>query len=86
MISYKKGYTSPMTPLNSLDVLIIVSTVVIAGVGLYLIIILHRLAHMSRVADRFAHTVEKFQDAFSIIDKIPTDIVRRVTDHLPRKK
>lgn len=75
-----------MTPLNSLDVLIIVSTVVIAGVGLYLIIILHRLAHMSRVADRFAHTVEKFQDAFSIIDKIPTDIVRRVTDHLPRKK
>ena len=75
-----------MTPLNSLDVLIIVSTVVIAGVGLYLIIILHRLAHMSRVADRFAQTVEKFQDAFAIIDKIPTDIVRRVTDHLPSKK
>ena len=75
-----------MTPLNSLDVLIIVSTVVIAGVGLYLIIILHRLAHMSRVADRFAQTVEKFQDAFAIIDKIPTDIVRRVTDHLPSNK
>jgi len=75
-----------MTPLNSLDVLIIVSTIVIAGVGLYLIIILRRFAHMSRVADRFAHTVEKFQDAFSIIDKIPTDIVRRVTDHLPSKK
>jgi hypothetical protein len=52
----------------------------------YLAIILHRFAHMSRVADRFARTIERFQDAFAIIDKIPTDIVRRVTDHLPSKK
>ena len=75
-----------LTTLTTLDILYIVSSIVIAGVGLYLIIILRRFAHMSRVADRFAHTVEKFQDAFSIIDKIPTDIVRRVTDHLPSKK
>ena len=51
-----------MTPLTSLDVLIIVSTIVIAGVGVYLIVILRRFAHMSRVADRFAQTIEKFQD------------------------
>lgn len=75
-----------LTTLTTLDILYIVSSIVIAGVGLYLIIILRRFAHMSRVADRFAHTIEKFQDAFSIIDKIPTDIVRRVTDHLPSKK
>lgn len=75
-----------LTPLTSLDVLIMVSTLVIAVAGFYLIIILHRVAHMSRVADRFANTVEKFQDAFAIFDKIPTDIVRRVTDTLSRKK
>lgn len=75
-----------MTPLTSLDVLIIVSTIVIAGVGAYLIVILHRFAHMSRVADRFAHTIEKFQDAFAILDRIPTEMIRRVTDSLPRKK
>lgn len=75
-----------MNALTTLDILYIVSSIVIAGVGFYLILILHRVSHMSRVADRFAHTVEKFQDAFSIIDKIPTDIVRRITDHLPSKK
>lgn len=75
-----------MTPITTLDVLIIVSTVVIAWVGVYLIIILRRFAHMSRVADRFAHTVEKFQDAFAIIDRIPTEMIRRMTDKLPRKK
>ena len=75
-----------LTQLTTLDVFIIVSTIVIAGVGAYLVVILHRFAHMSRVADRFAHTIERFQDAFAIIDKIPTDIVRRVTDHLPSKK
>lgn len=75
-----------LTTLTTLDVLLIVSTIVIAGVGMYAIIILRRFAHMSRVADRFAHTIERFQDAFAIIDKIPTDIVRRVTDHLPSKK
>lgn len=75
-----------MTPITTLDVLIIVSTVVIAWVGVYLIIILRRFAHMSRVADRFAHTVEKFQDAFAIVDRIPTEMIRRMTDKLPRKK
>lgn len=75
-----------MTPLTPLDVLTIVSTIVIAGVGTYLMVILHRFAHISRVADRFAHTVEKFQDAFAILDRIPTEMIRRVTDSLPRKK
>lgn len=75
-----------MTPITTLDVLIIVSTVVIAWAGGYLIIILHRFAHMSRVADRFARTVEKFQDAFAIIDRIPTEMIRRVTDKFPRNK
>lgn len=75
-----------LTQLTTLDILVIVSTIVIAGVGIYLVIILHRFAHISRVVDRFAHTIERFQDAFAIIDKIPTDIVRRVTDHLPSKK
>lgn len=75
-----------MTILTTLDVLIIVSTLVIAGVGVYLILILRRFAHMSRVADRFAHTIEKFQDAFSIIDRIPTEIIRRVTDKFPKRK
>jgi len=41
---------------------------------------------MSRVADRFARTVEKFQDAFAIIDRIPTEMIRRVTDKFPRNK
>ncbi len=75
-----------MISLTTLDILLIVSTVVIACVGVYLIVILHRFAHMSRVADRFAHTVEKFQDAFAILDRIPTEMIRRVTDHLPSKK
>ena len=75
-----------MTPLTSLDVLIIVSTIVIAGVGVYLIVILRRFAHMSRVADRFANTIEKFQDAFAIFDKIPTDMIRRAKDALSHKK
>lgn len=75
-----------MTPLNSLDVLIIVSTIVIAGAGIYLILILRRFAHMSRVADRFAQTIEKFQDAFAIIEHIPTDMIRRVTDKFPKNK
>mgnify|MGYP001015546943 CR=1 FL=1 len=75
-----------LTALTTLDILIIVSTIVIGIIGFYLMIILHRFAHMSRVADRFAKTVERFQDAFSIIEKIPTDIVRRVTDHLPSNK
>lgn len=75
-----------MIPLTTLDILLVVSTVVIACVGVYLIVILHRVAHMSRVADRFAHTIEKFQDAFAILDRIPTEMIRRVTDHLPSKK
>lgn len=75
-----------LTTLNSLDILIIVSTIVIACVWLYLTLILHRVFHMSRVADRFAKTIERFQDIFSIIDRIPTDIVRKVTDNLPHKK
>jgi len=83
---FKGSILVSMTPLTSLDVLIIVSTIVIAGVGVYLILILRRFAHMSRVADRFAHTIEKFQDAFAIIDRIPTEMIRRVTDNLPRKK
>ncbi len=74
------------TSLTVLDILIIVSTVVVAVLGVYLAIILHRFAHMSRVADRFAHTVERFQDAFAIIDRIPTDMIRRVTDKFPHKK
>lgn len=75
-----------MTPITTLDVLIIVSTVVIAWTGVYLIVILRRFAHMSRVADRFAHTIEKFQDAFAIIDRIPTEMIRRMTDKFPKKK
>jgi hypothetical protein len=74
------------TTLTTLDVLIVVSTIVIGIVGFYLMVILHRFAHMSRVADRFAKTLERFQDAFSIIEKIPTDIVRRITDHIPSNK
>jgi len=75
-----------MTPLTTLDILIVVSTIVIAGAGIYLIMILRRFAHMSRVADRFAHTIEKFQDAFAIIDRIPTEMIRRVTDKFPKSK
>ncbi len=75
-----------MNPLSTLDVLIIVSTVVIACVGVYLVIILHRVSHMTRVADRFAQTVEKFQDVFAIIDDIPTNIIRKITDSIPKKK
>jgi|GEM_PF-1017783 len=73
-----------MTILSSLDILIIVSTLVIACVGIYLVIILHRVSHMTRVADRFAQTVEKFQDIFAIIDDIPTNIIRKITDSLPK--
>ncbi len=75
-----------MTILSPLDILAIVSTLVIACVGVYLIMILHRVAHMTRVADRFAHTVEKFQDVFAIMDDIPTNIIRKVTDSIPKKK
>ncbi len=75
-----------MTPLSSLDILIIVSTLVIACSGVYLVIILHRVSHITRVADRFAQTIEKFQDVFAIIDDIPTSIIRKITDSLPKKK
>lgn len=75
-----------MTPLTLLDVLIVVSAIVIAGAGLFLILILRRVAHISKVFDRFAQTIEKFQDALSILDKIPTSMVRHITDKLPRKK
>lgn len=75
-----------MIPLTTLDVLTIVATIVIAGTGFYLILILRRFSHMSRVADRFAHTIEKFQDAFAIIDRIPTEMIRRVTDKIPKHK
>ena len=75
-----------MTILSTLDILIIVSTLVIACVGVYLVIILHRVSHMTRVADRFAQTVEKFQDVFAIIDDIPTNIIRKITDSIPKKK
>ncbi len=74
-----------MTTLTTLDILIIVSTLVIAGIGAYLVIILHRFAHMSRVADRFAKMIEKFQDALAIIEKVPTDMVRKITDKIPKK-
>jgi flagellar basal body-associated protein FliL len=75
-----------MTPLSPLDILIIVSTLVIACVGVYLIIILSRVSHMTRVADRFAQTIEKFQDVFAIIDDIPTNIIRKITDSFPKNK
>lgn len=75
-----------MTSLNPLDIFYIVSTVVIACVGVYLVIILHRVSHMTRVADRFAQTVEKFQDVFAIIDDIPTNIIRKITDSIPKTK
>jgi hypothetical protein len=41
---------------------------------------------MTRVADRFAQTIEKFQDVFAIIDDIPTNIIRKITDTFPKKK
>ena len=75
-----------MIPLTTLDILTIVSTIVIAGIGTYLMIILHHVMHMVRVADRFARLVEKFQDAFAIVEKIPTDFIRHMTDHLSFKK
>ncbi|MFA6080489.1 MAG: hypothetical protein WC753_03350 [Candidatus Gracilibacteria bacterium] len=75
-----------MTILSSLDILAIVSTLVIACVGVYLVIILHRVAHMTRVADRFAQTVEKFQDVFAIVDDIPTNMIRKITDSFPKSK
>ena len=75
-----------LTPLTTLDILFVVCSIVIAGTGFYIIIILHRVSHMTKVADRFANTVEKFQDAFAIFDKIPTDMIRRAKDALSRKK
>lgn len=75
-----------MTSLNPLDIFYIVSSIVVGCAGIYLIIILHRVSHMTRVADRFAQTVEKFQDVFAIIDDIPTNIIRKITDSLPKTK
>ena len=75
-----------MTILTTLDVLIIVSTLVIAGAGVYLILIMRRLSHMMKVADRFALTLEKLQDALSVLDRIPTNMVRRITERFTKKK
>jgi uncharacterized protein YoxC len=82
----EKSYNAVMIPLSTLDILIITSTIFIAIIGVYLTIILHRVAHMTQVADRVAHTVEKFQDLFSVIDRVPTDIIKRITNVLPKKK
>lgn len=68
-----------MTVLSSLDLLLIVSTIVIAVSGIYTVVILHRVAHMMYVADRFAQTIEKFQDIFAIVDNIPTNIIRKMS-------
>ena len=75
-----------MTILTPLDIFYIVSSIVVAWAGVYLIIILSRVSHMTRVADRFAQTVEKFQDVFAIVDEIPTNIIRKITDSLPKSK
>lgn len=75
-----------VSQLSSVDILVIVTTLVVACVGFYLVIILHRVAHMTKVADRCAHTVEKFQDLFSVLERIPTDMIRKISDSLPRKK
>lgn len=74
-----------MSPLNSLDIFYITSSIVIGCVGVYLIIILHRVAHITHVADRFAKTIEKFQDVFAILDEVPTNIIRKITQSLPKK-
>lgn len=75
-----------MSPLNSLDIFYITSSIIVGCAGVYLIIILHRVAHITSVADRFARTVEKFQDIFAIIDEVPTNIIRKITESLPKTK
>ena len=75
-----------MTSLTPLDIFLIVSTVVVAIVGIYLVIILHRVTRATKVMDRVTMTAMKFQDAFAIVEKIPANIVHKVTDSLPSKK
>jgi len=75
-----------MTILTPQDIFYIVSAIVVAWTGVYLIIILSRVSHMTRIADRFARTIEKFQDVFAIVDQIPTNIIRKVTDSLLKSK
>lgn len=84
--SFMLNTVSTLNALTSLDILLIVTTVVVACAGVFLIVILKRVAHIVSVADRFATTVEKFQDLFTVIERIPAEMIRKISDRLPRNK
>ena len=69
-----------------IDLLIIVSTAVIAIVGIMLTIVLVRVFHTLGTVNRASDVAEKVMDACAILDKVPLKNIRKVTDKIPIKK
>lgn len=69
--------------LDTLDVFLIVCTVVVAIVGVYLIFTLKRVNHITKVADDLATVVENVTTSLNILEKIPLESIQKVVEKIP---
>lgn len=74
-----------MDALTTLDIFLIVASIVVALVGIYLVAILSRVSHISKVADQIATGVENVIGVLGILEKVPLESVQKVVEKIPGK-
>lgn len=69
--------------MTTLDMFLVVCSVVVLGVGIYLIFTLRRISHITKVADDVATIVENLTRSLQILEKIPLETVQKVVQKMP---
>ena len=77
--------TTPIT-MEPLTILIWISIVVIAGVGGYLVFVLHRVLKVLKTINLVTDFIDKFRDTKAITDKLPIKQIRKFADFIPNSK
>lgn len=76
---------TPIT-MEPITLLIWISIVVIAFLGIYLVLVLHRVLKLLRTVNTVTDFIDKFRDTKAITDKLPLKKIRQFTDLLPKNK
>ena len=72
--------------LTTLDIFLIVCAIVVALVGLYLVMTLRKIRHITKVADDVATVVEKAMQLVGVLEKIPLESVQKFVEKIPGKE
>lgn len=76
--------THTATMMTTMDMFLVVCSVVVLGVGIYLIFTLRRVSHITKVVDDIATVIENLTKSLNILEKIPLDSVQKMVEKLPK--